>query len=92
MQGEILEEDHISRKFESRKVIVGPTLTILEYPELSNRIHGAVGRINGRYPEKGRVVNTSCTEFCFVLEGYGKLVIEGKEIRISRGRFVDGIT
>jgi mannose-6-phosphate isomerase-like protein (cupin superfamily) len=56
-----------------------------EYPMGDKDINGAVIELSGRYPEKGRVVNLECKELAYILEGSGKLVIEGEEIQFTEG-------
>ena len=50
-----------------------------EYLTNDKDINVAYVEIDGRYPDKGRVVNTKCKEIGFVTEGTGKLVVEGNE-------------
>lgn len=59
--------------------------TAIEYPMGDKDINGAVIELNGRYPEKGRVVNMECKELAYILEGSGKIVIEGEEIQFKQG-------
>lgn len=56
----------------------------IEYPLEDKDINGAVIELEGRYPEKGRVVNEECKEIAYILEGFGRLVIEGKEIEFNQ--------
>lgn len=76
---------NISRKTETKETKVSNTMTTYEYPVMDNVLHGAVVEFNGRYPEKGRVVNEKCHEVGYVITGSGKLVIEGNEIEFSEG-------
>lgn len=76
---------NISRKTETKEIIVGNTMITFEYPIMDNTLHGAVVVFKGRYPEKGRVVNEKCYEIGYVIKGSGKLVIEGNEIEFSEG-------
>lgn len=75
---------NITRKNLAREIKIGRTATAYEYPIMDNAIHGAVVKINGRYPEKGRVVNEKVTELGFVIEGSGKIVIENEEINFKK--------
>lgn len=59
--------------------------TIWEYQMKDDQLSGAVAQINGRYPKKGRVVNKESKELVFILEGKGRLVVEGKEIWFEKG-------
>jgi mannose-6-phosphate isomerase-like protein (cupin superfamily) len=60
----------------------------IEYPMGDKDINGTVGKINGRYPEHKRVVNTKCKELAYVISGSGKIVIEGKEYLFSSGDLI----
>lgn len=75
----------IARKEQAKEIRVGDTMVAYEYPVLNESLHGAVVKLNGRYPLKGRVVNEKCTEAGFVIEGSGKLVIEGEPVDFKEG-------
>lgn len=60
----------------------------IEYPMGDKDINGAIGKISGRYPDKGRVVNTKCKELAYVIKGSGKVVVEGKEYLLNQGDVV----
>lgn len=60
-------------------------MTAHEYPVIDNAIHGAIIELNGRYPEKGRIVNEKVYELGYVIRGSGKLVIEDEEINFEEG-------
>ena len=55
--------------------------TAIEYPLGDKDINGAVIKLYGREPDKGRVVNTKCKELAYIIKGSGKVVVEGKEIK-----------
>lgn len=73
------------KKSQAKKFKSISSTTIWEYEMEDGQINGAIAEINGRYPEKGRVVNEESKELVFVLEGKGRLVVEGKEIRFGKG-------
>jgi len=75
---------NITHKKQAKEIRISKTATAYEYPVMDNAIHGAVIEINGRYPEKGRVVNEKVTELGFVLEGSGKIIIEDEEINFKK--------
>ena len=75
----------IVRKSKAKKFKSVSSTTIWEYEMKDGQINGAIAVIDGRYPEKGRVVNEESKELVFVLEGKGRLVIEGKEIKLHEG-------
>lgn len=56
----------------------------IEYPLGDKDINGAVIELDGRYPDKGRVVNLECKELAYILEGSGKLIIEDEEIEFEK--------
>lgn len=59
--------------------------TALEYPLGDPDVNGAVIELNGRYPDKGRVVNLECKEIAFIIKGSGKLAVENKEVLLHEG-------
>lgn len=61
---------------------------VLEYALGDKDINGAVGKINGRYPEKNRAVNTKCKELGYIISGSGKIIVESKEYKFSAGDVV----
>jgi mannose-6-phosphate isomerase-like protein (cupin superfamily) len=73
------------KKSQANKIIGGKSTTIWEYMLSDDNINGAIAEINGRYPDKDRVVNEKSKELVYVLSGKGKLVVEGKEIKFSSG-------
>lgn len=73
------------KKCQAKKFKGIPSTTIWEYQMKEDGINGAVAQINGRYPEKGRVVNEESKELVFILEGKGRLVIESREIKFQKG-------
>lgn len=60
----------------------------IEYPLGDKDINGAVIKLKGRYPDKGRVMNLKCKELSYVMRGSGKVVIEDKEIELKEGDMV----
>ena len=60
----------------------------IEYPLGDKDINGAVIKLNGRYPDKGRVVNTVCKEMAYIIKGTGKLVVEGQDVNFSEGDLI----
>lgn len=75
----------IVKKSESKRFANSPTCIIHEYGHGDDDINIAIADINGRYPEKRNVINKVCKEVVFVLEGSGKVGIEGKEFPLSEG-------
>ena len=75
---------NIARKKQAKVKKISKTLTVYEYPIMNNAMHGAIIKLNGRYPEKGRVVNEKVVELGFVIEGSGKIIIEDEEISFRK--------
>ena len=69
----------------SRKNKVTKNCIAIEYPSGDKDIWGAVIKLSGRYPEKGSAVNLKVKELVYFIEGKGKLVVNGKEIRVKKG-------
>jgi mannose-6-phosphate isomerase-like protein (cupin superfamily) len=78
----VLRKDQVERHKNSEVCVA------TEYPLGDEDINGAVIELTGRYPDKGRVVNEKCKELVYVIEGSGKLVVEGKEIELNKGDMV----
>ncbi len=76
---------NIARKNDTKEIKVSQSMTAHEYPVMDSTIHGAVVELNGRYPEKGRVMNEKCYEIGYVVKGQGKIVVENEEIEFSEG-------
>lgn len=76
---------HISRKKESKKIQVDQTTVVYEYPIMDRSIHGALVKLNGRYPKTKRIVNEKCAELVYVVKGFGKLVVEDEEVEFKEG-------
>ncbi len=60
----------------------------IEYPMGDTDINGAVVKLNGRYPDKGRVVNLKCKELSYIVQGSGRVNIEDKDIFLKQGDLV----
>lgn len=54
-----------TKKFKNSKVC-----TAIEYPMGDKDINGAVIKLTGRYPDKGRVVNLKCKELSYIIKYY----------------------
>jgi len=46
-------------------------------------LDGAVVNVSGRYPDNGRAVNEGCKEIAYVIDGSGKIFIEGELFNIK---------
>jgi mannose-6-phosphate isomerase-like protein (cupin superfamily) len=56
----------------------------VEYDTKDKDINIAYVEINGRHPEKGRVINKICKELIYVVDGIGKLYIENKIVELKK--------
>lgn len=75
-------------KNQTEKFKNGETCTAIEYPMGDKDINGAVIELGGRYPDKGRTMNEKCKEMAYVINGSGRVVIEGKEAQLNEGDLV----
>ncbi|MFC1727065.1 cupin domain-containing protein [Patescibacteria group bacterium] len=75
-------------KNEAKKHQNSEVCLAVEYPLGDKDINGAVIHLSGRYPDEGRVVNEECKELAYVINGSGKLVVEGKEVELNEGDMV----
>lgn len=78
---------HIKQK-QAQKVQNSQHCWVYEYPSDSKEINGAFVEMTGREPDAGRVVNIVCKELAYVIEGSGKIVIEGTELSLEKGDMV----
>ncbi|HCC07790.1 MAG TPA: hypothetical protein DEP72_06510 [Clostridiales bacterium] len=79
----------ICHKEEAEKFENASTCMVYEYGKISdNDINGAVGIINGRYPEEGLVTNEECKELVYVIKGEGKIVITDVEHKLKEGTMI----
>lgn len=78
----------VVKKSQAKKFQNSPVCFVWEYETEDSEINGAVAEIKGRYPDMDRVVNEKSKELVFALDGQGKIVIEGKEMKLSEGDLV----
>jgi mannose-6-phosphate isomerase-like protein (cupin superfamily) len=78
----------IIRKCEAQVFRANDACLIYEYPMGYEDINGAVAKIAGRYPSAGSTVNEVCRELGYVIEGAGKVVINGRQLPIQEGDLV----
>lgn len=72
-------------KEQAKKVQNSPECTVWEYHIESDMMSFATALIDGRYPEKGRVVNEGCEEIYFVISGEGIVHSEKGDFQLKRG-------
>ena len=78
----------IIRQDKTKKVQNSKHCWVFEYPLGDKDINGAFVELTGREPDSGRAVNLVCKELAYVINGSGRLVIEGKEINLKNGDLV----
>ncbi len=81
----------IIRGSEKRTIRAAKTTVIHEYDTRDAFISGATAEINGRYPEKGYVVNKTHKELVYVISGQGAYLTPEGITHIAEGDviFVD---
>jgi len=57
----------------------------LEYENNDPAINIAVVEISGRFPDRGRMMNTVCKELIYIIDGEGKIFIEDNKIELKSG-------
>lgn len=75
----------IIKKSERKEFKNSPVCIAYEYSHNDKDINLAVIELSGRYPSKGRVINKISKEVAFVIEGKGKVGIDGKEFLLNEG-------
>ncbi|MBL7159506.1 DUF861 domain-containing protein [Candidatus Microgenomates bacterium] len=74
----------VIHKNQTKKLKHSDICTSIEYPLGDKDINGAIIKLKGRYPDKGRVVNLKCKELAYIIKGSGKVVVEGQEVKLSK--------
>ena len=62
-----------------------PKCIAYEYPMEDKDINVAIIEIDGRYPDKGHVLNEKVKELVLVTKGRGKIVIENTKLDLNEG-------
>ena len=75
----------IIKKEQTKVVQNSKGCVAIEYPSNDKDINGAVIKLSGREPDKGRAVNLECKELAYVMKGSGRVVIEDNEIELNEG-------
>jgi mannose-6-phosphate isomerase-like protein (cupin superfamily) len=73
------------KKSERKEFKNSPVCTAYEYTHNDKDINLALVELSGRYPAKGRVTNRISKEVALVVNGKGKVEIDGKEFLLSEG-------
>lgn len=78
----------IIRKNQTKEYKNSNVCTALEYPLGDKDINGAVIKLNGRYPDKNKVVNLKCKELAYIIRGSGKVIIGSTATDVQEGDLV----
>ncbi len=78
----------VAHKDQTEKFKNSDGCTAIEYHLVDKDINGAVIELSGRYPDKGRVMNEKCKEMSYIIEGSGKVVVEGEEVKLEEGDLI----
>ena len=78
----------IIHKNQTEKFKNSDVCTAIEYPLGDKDINGAIVELSGRYPDEGRVVNLKCKELAYIIEGSGRVVVEGEEAMLNKGDLI----
>ena len=78
----------IIRKNQTKKIKNSNNCLAIEYPLKNKKISGAIIKLNGRYPNEGRICNLKCLELFYVIDGSGFIEIEGKKNKISKSNLI----
>ncbi|MHA1954620.1 MAG: cupin domain-containing protein [Candidatus Heimdallarchaeaceae archaeon] len=73
------------KKSEAKKFENSKDCTVWEYNIPSKDFSYVTALIDGRYPEKKRVINLDCEEIYFVVSGSGIVHSEKGDFRINKG-------
>jgi len=78
----------IAKKIDRKEFKNGNFCTAYEYPINDAAIDGAVIELTGRYPEEGLAQNLISKEMAYVVDGGGKVIVEGVEYPVNEGDIV----
>lgn len=73
---------------QTQKFKNGENCTAFEYPSEEKDSNGAVIELVGRYPDKGRAMNTQSKMLVYVIDGVGKIVVESEVVELKKGDVV----
>ena len=77
----------VSRK-QTKEFKNNEVCTAVEYPLNDKDINGTIIKLNGRYPSRGRVMNTKCKEMAYIIKGKGIVYAGGKKVKLATGDLV----
>jgi mannose-6-phosphate isomerase-like protein (cupin superfamily) len=73
------------KKEDTKEMANSETCTVWEYAFPSKKLGIATARINGRYPEKGKAMNTECDLIYYTISGKGVVHIDDNDFNIKQG-------
>lgn len=59
--------------------------SVREYPLGIKDINVAVAKINGRFPDQGRLMNTACEEIYYIVSGSGVIHHDSGDFELNQG-------
>jgi mannose-6-phosphate isomerase-like protein (cupin superfamily) len=75
----------LTKKSQSKEIKNSVDCTVWEYKLPSKLFSFATTKINGRYPDKGSVINTDCEEIYYVISGTGTVHSERGNFKLATG-------
>lgn len=78
----------IIKRKQSKKYKNSKSCIAFEYPLENKKMDGAIIKLNGRYPEEGKVCNLKCQEIFYITNGSGTIEIEGIKNKVSKGDLI----
>jgi mannose-6-phosphate isomerase-like protein (cupin superfamily) len=75
----------IIKKSESKRYPNSSKCTTYEYDHKDKDVNLSLAILNGRYPDKGRVMNTVCKEIVYIVGGKGMMEVDGKSFPVAPG-------
>lgn len=73
----------IVRKAEAKEYRSSANCCGLEFDLGTKDLDGALVKVRGRYPDKGRVRNEVCKLIAFIIDGEGQVIIEGNKFEVK---------
>ena len=73
------------KKEDSKKKEISEFLTVWEFDFPSKELGFATAKIDGRFPEKKKVINKECNEIYFVISGKGIIHHESGDFEVKEG-------
>ena len=78
----------IVKKSQTNKFKNSEQCIAIEYPLGDKDINGSIIKLNGRYPQKGKVVNTVCKELAYIVKGSGGIAVGDNIYDVNEGDLV----